>query len=1245
MREAYVERELLACECGLRNTMPVDEQFRRLREAGHAVPAVVDFLLVEVADLTRSGSWEEAGKRIEWLSRKLDGAGRPATYQLLFSRAFQSHAAARYLMAHEAFLVAAHFARSPMEKTFAELNALLSAENLGHDIRPAVDRLRREVEPYATEDWAKPVQAQLCDLRFRRALRMLDEPALRALEANIAPGSQLAFHFAWLARLPHFTFFEAPHAGAELALAARTEGYAVPYLLRTLSGHLPDEDLETEAPIPDRIERLYLWTWTWLVRPEPRLASRIASLSQRLLGAGRANLIAEDVAMLENALRWLALFSGRSTAAVGGLLRAVDSPLDHEARWLGYERLVLDYLFARRDGDGAGASAAWERLARHEAHACHHFELPKLVASIENGTDEPLERLGQLPGALAELLRPASADGLAVDCAMSRITVRRNGMVVREAISEPVAGLLAAAAARPCLAIEDALEAAFGITAYEPTDHDVKLAKLLLRAKQLAAPCFGAYRRGNFIHMSFPAGAPQLRSAGPHAGSLRHLKILGAPVGNISRTGRVGQARWLTRREIEQALSLSRATTLRKIGGWLRDRTLERTGRGKAARYRFLKEQVSVESPMKHVMGWILVLGITVASTVRAADVDRVVVKVESYPCASAQVPGLTRRGSGVLVEKGGEFFVVTSGHVPYHDPRGGNTPYCHRIASEEVGELRATFRAALFSQDLALLRVTPGDSREKLARAALPWAALTPPELARRDRVEVVGYPASAKAKDPASVYVGRVFNERSTLTSLELPHVVAIDGRSEFGQSGGGIFTRAGELIGLTSHQLLRTHLGRSATWEYRDGSFQLPDGQILTLAIPVAAVKAWWERIDANDATADIRLNGSDEGTRLSLTFERVRLDEINCKPIAIQRGAEPAPAGGGHGVGGGGGHGVGGGGSGDLTLPPAFVECAVAVKLVTDAGNRWPYRDRSGWQVLFDEASRGGTLYLNWLRKDDVTLTTDSLQTALKLMANGFAPRLSPTPPSTSAVRPNDLRARGEQLRAQSREWVEQNRSRFIALGAQFERMSPEQMRTGWRERSDAGERLFMYWIVRDLVKSADIRREILLLASRQAVEAMSAWIAASRAGQSVPAWHERDMYQRAWLIFGTQTLYDNWVALDASGRDRLWRDVLTTAEAKALLYESVEKHYRRDREVFDDVRARAQAYARSVVETWARGSDAARRAAWDAATPADRWWLFRGTEWEASSRPERHAEVRELNGGSQNMSLVEALPAI
>lgn len=218
----------------------------------------------------------------------------------------------------------------------------------------------------------------------------------------------------------------------------------------------------------------------------------------------------------------------------------------------------------------------------------------------------------------------------------------------------------------------------------------------------------------------------------------------------------------------------------------------------------------------------------------RAHANEKFAVKVVSSYCGMFDVESLQRRGSGVLVSRKGQNYVLTSDHVLYHGNR--DQGYCHKILAGE-NEYEAHLTAVSFAHGLALYQV----DRVPESKAALDYESLYEGmktcESRRTSEITSYGYSWRSMSLTVGSGKILNAASDRHLLAAVET--LYESDLYSELGMSGGPVFAGdRDEFAGILSHQVLVRALGE----ESRVQSLSPESAGINGLVIPLCPIAIW-------------------------------------------------------------------------------------------------------------------------------------------------------------------------------------------------------------------------------------------------------------------------------------------------------------------------------------------------------------------------------------------------------------------
>lgn len=586
-------------EAGIRPEAPAGEQFGKLIEGGMSLADAVDFCCLQVSFERRDLRADRATKRLQEINSCLAERGATPTFQVPFQAGLIALVSEDFSRALEQFLAARRIARDEREQHWAFFNAILCMENLGYEFGTYLRQFRKSFEPHKAAAWAQPIFHQAVALEARAAFRAADFKAMQQLASTASSGDQACYFLLWLQRLPTLNLGndEIARGRTLKSLYDSNEGFLVPFRIRTLSGLLIEEDLRSATRLTARIERLYLWTWLWLVEPDPARLAKVLRTWEQIRRTLDAHLTLEHYLMLECSLRWLSLFLGHDDSLTRASLASLSYPMGTSIAILEYERLALDYFHALRDGESYLAPDTATVLGTHELAHEPRFRLHRLIDSVTAGKAEG--DLAELARSILSLSRETGSPspGIVVDRIDRSVSVLHRSRKREEMRSHSLAQLFYVTFQRPSVPISDCLKACFQLPQYEAAIHDPKIANLLARANRLAAPFVRftrrdshVYREGDSKHIAFRGNCAHTESLSPFGdnhGLFSVEEVATATRGFEGPSGKaLARGEWLERGDLENFLKLSRSSILRRVADWKKQGLVETQGVGKAVRYR-----------------------------------------------------------------------------------------------------------------------------------------------------------------------------------------------------------------------------------------------------------------------------------------------------------------------------------------------------------------------------------------------------------------------------------------------------------------------------------------------------------------------------------------------------------------------------------------------------------------------------------------------------------------------------------
>lgn len=500
----------LCLDLGLNQTKPLASRICQLLDMGVNGSLTQEILLLEIAIWRGRLELDRADQALAELEKYCHEKMIPLSGRFQFQAGLNCLARQHFEKGSYYFSLAKR--QSELRESESKIsvkayfNLILCLEVMGHDVNSHLKRFRSQFSRWQNEDWARPIRQQLMALAARTAFDHLNLEELRAIAKEVDPGQQVAFTMAFLSSLIWLCFPEGKQ-GVESLVEIQTEGkqnWLSQYRLNTIKGLLVTHDLKSPVKLDAKIERLYCWTHKWLRSPNEFGLNKVKSIVDNIGHLSGDEIVSmTTVKMLENSLRWIALFSGRPSEEVEGAVHCVNSAMRNENRLLSNESQLLDALFALRDGrvelatDSLKAIYTDGRPSHVDGRQMADQFISVFASALMNGNDLLVpEGLEILYGAFRPMLVQGSGEesnGIRLDMGRHKIQIVQNGEVTDERQSESLARLLLALSLNGPRSKDYLLSFCFGISGYDPINHDPKIANLISKANRVLEP-YGVVR-------------------------------------------------------------------------------------------------------------------------------------------------------------------------------------------------------------------------------------------------------------------------------------------------------------------------------------------------------------------------------------------------------------------------------------------------------------------------------------------------------------------------------------------------------------------------------------------------------------------------------------------------------------------------------------------------------------------------------------------------------------------------------
>jgi hypothetical protein len=524
--------------------------------------------------LTRA---ERGGRDAQAELNELDQAGlfkdgKP--FQYFYQCALNFYAQGLYSHALEELIMATTKIGNALEDLMAHSMRLICLHNLNFDTGEAWIEMGACLAKYDQLENRELAAFTRRIVKVIHLRELFNDGQAAQVRVEFADGewSQADYICSWVASLPYTRVDRSVVQNSLERLTREADFYLRNYRLQTLVGRAYSSPAGSPVAWGDRFERLYLWTWRWLVDPSLAHAQALTAILMEVERWDGLDVLTHDeMHMARNAMNWLMLFEPVIRARFSVLLRRVNStgappPL------FAYEDLWIQHTGARLDGPSA--AGLQKRIESHPLNVATDLAFGEACASL-------------VPE--AELGSPA----FLVDGEAGQI-YRRGKLVAR---SEPLAHLLAGLAPRGKLNFESALSACYGIQDFDPEIHGAKIQNLIVRARRLlgrsgrlttkGAWIFLEMKKGTRLQAGRPAGRARLslppRQRAPAKAerrrNARSLEVLLKEASSL-------RDRDFTRADLERTLNIPKPTLTRYLKAWIDRKWITKSGSGRKVSYR-----------------------------------------------------------------------------------------------------------------------------------------------------------------------------------------------------------------------------------------------------------------------------------------------------------------------------------------------------------------------------------------------------------------------------------------------------------------------------------------------------------------------------------------------------------------------------------------------------------------------------------------------------------------------------------
>lgn len=479
------------------------------------------------------------------------------------------------------------------------INAMISLDNLGQSYaytEVEFNKLRMEMEIPA--GYIATVNMLGLFGMFRAGnFKLIDE-------ALVSHSGQAKFFKYYVGLLPYHKFHFPLLIANEIEnmFTQESELYLKSYRLRTLQKCLHPED-EKNKKVSEVIDRLYLWTWQFILAPSESEWTRLIMTINHIEMLSRSHLSVDDSDKLVCSLGWLGLFdpvfekSSEKLTALFRISEGVDQTKFHQL-----EKLIIHYLKAKLNNDKHVVADYFKILKSHPLYQSKDISLRNLIEfDNDNFYKNPLKSLiDNIQSLDVQKNNKINPGKIIIDLRNHKIM--KSG--TRDITSENMCMALSLLFKNEVISDTEFFSQVFGLDEFDPLIHNSKLFTILWRMKKILNEDIEfkvkngmIYSVGNWKNVKFislPLIIKIMRNKSPeffknYADSQTSKSLVNVEKIQTTTEFLLNVNETLSRAEIEKRIGKSRPTCNRMISKWRSLGFLDREGSGPATRYRISK--------------------------------------------------------------------------------------------------------------------------------------------------------------------------------------------------------------------------------------------------------------------------------------------------------------------------------------------------------------------------------------------------------------------------------------------------------------------------------------------------------------------------------------------------------------------------------------------------------------------------------------------------------------------------------
>jgi len=565
----------------------------------------LELKLLEASLLRGRQRIEDSEERLLKVKSEIENKNLKIPFHYYFQRGLNLFYKGYFPSALEFFARAQELAENAEQKSMAIGNQFLCLDNLNLSTHSAVKNLKALQSSLSEKYFSQAILPQLETFERRQAFRQGDivrvfVPLIKDIHQSSSLNSTQAHYVQlWVSHLPYIHCQDMQPEVVPLIKSPHLLWKQ--YRLRTLLLDARYND-EGSIKISERVDRLYLWLWKWMVSPSSLPPSALEESWQDLDPCEICSqTTAEDFVLLRLCLRWTRLFDSHWEIPSEEWLKKSTPPHIQMPPLFQYESLLLDYLEALQKKNRVGAHTSLMELQAHSfySHPFLHFrELIQGVSGQRESSDQSSNPLFIFGKRWVKYFKNettvtrASSNMLIINLHNFHWQYGKN-----EGVSKPLCLLLKILHEKGHLSFHDLMKNCFSIPTYCEDLHRSKIMNLLTRVRKVLPNDFKLFTRDQWIYSKGLITKIRFESRECERVQWKLPRIFERP---CLEQNKHHMDRWIqpslvikklkgkeqvTRQELQDFLKISKATTNRLLVRWQNEGFLIKQSSGRSIFY------------------------------------------------------------------------------------------------------------------------------------------------------------------------------------------------------------------------------------------------------------------------------------------------------------------------------------------------------------------------------------------------------------------------------------------------------------------------------------------------------------------------------------------------------------------------------------------------------------------------------------------------------------------------------------